>query len=49
MMDTVATYGPTASLIFFFCVFVGIALWALRPSVKQELQNLADIPLKEEM
>lgn len=47
-MEAFVTHAPTVGLLFFFCVFVGIAVWALRPSKKQELQALAYIPLMEE-
>ena len=43
-----AEYAPTVGLLFFFCVFLLIAIWALRPSAKQKLQLLAEIPLKED-
>ncbi len=42
-------YAPTIGLLFFFTVFVGILIWALRPSAKQTLQALAEIPLKEDV
>jgi len=47
-MDTFAQYAPIIGLLFFFCTFVGIVIWAMRPSKKQELQALAQIPLTEE-
>ena len=46
-MATLAHYAPMAGLLFFFCVYVGIALWAWRPGAKNTLQTLAEIPLKE--
>ena len=48
MMNAVFEYAPVVGLLFFFLVFVGIAVWALRPSAKHRLQNLAYIPLKED-
>lgn len=44
-METFAHYAPTIGLIFFFLVFVGIVIWAMRPSKKKELEALAKIPL----
>ncbi len=47
-METFAHYAPMAGLLFFFFVFVGIAIWAWRPSAKKEFQRLGMIPLKED-
>ncbi len=47
-METVAHYAPMVGLLFFFCVFVGIAFWAWRPSAKKEFQRLGMIPLTED-
>ncbi|MBN8543716.1 MAG: cbb3-type cytochrome c oxidase subunit 3 [Alphaproteobacteria bacterium] len=47
-METLAHYAPITGLLFFFIVFVGIAIWAWRPSAKQEFQCLGMIPLKED-
>ncbi len=47
-MESLATYGPIGGLLFFFFVFVGISIWALRPSAKKEFQRLGMIPLKED-
>ncbi len=46
-METFIQIAPTAGLLFFFSVFVGITIWAMRPSKKKELQELANIPLKD--
>ena len=35
-------------LMFFFLVFVGIAVWALTPSRKKQLESHKNIPLSEE-
>lgn len=48
MMNIIVSYAPTAGLLFFFIVFLGIAIWALKPSNKQRLQACAEIPLKED-
>jgi len=46
-MDSFADIAPIVGLIFFFSVFVGIVIWAMRPSKKKELEALAKIPLKD--
>ena len=48
MIEAFITHAPVVGLLFFFCMFVAIAVWALRPSAKQRLQALAYIPLKED-
>ena len=35
-------------LLFFFCVFVGIILWALQPQRKQVLESYKHIPFMDE-
>lgn len=35
-------------LLFFFIVFVGIALWTYHPKRKKSIEALKDIPLREE-
>jgi cbb3-type cytochrome oxidase subunit 3 len=48
MIDLLAHYAPMIGLLFFFFVFIGIAIWAWRPSAKKEFQRLGMIPLKED-
>jgi cbb3-type cytochrome oxidase subunit 3 len=36
-----------AMLLFFFSMFVGIAVWALRPANKEMIESHKYIPLKE--
>ena len=48
MMELAATYAPMVGLLFFFCVFVSIAVWAWRPSAKKNFEALGMIPLKED-
>ena len=48
MLNTLLNVAPIIGLIFFFTVFLGIVIWAMRPSAKQKLQSLAYIPLKED-
>ena len=47
MMDWLAKHGPSAVLLVFFVIFLGIAFWAYRPSNKKTLQEYGQIPLKE--
>jgi cbb3-type cytochrome oxidase subunit 3 len=47
-MNLIYEHAPTASLIFFFCVFLWVAFQAYRPSAKQKLQNYGNIPLIED-
>lgn len=48
MIDAFVTHAPVIGLLFFFIVFSGIAIWALKPSNKKLLQSHGSIPLKEE-
>ncbi len=34
-------------LLFFFAIFVGIAVWAYRPANKSVLESYKNIPLRE--
>lgn len=47
-MNLIYAYAPTASLIFFFCVFLLVAYYAYRPSAKKIHETHAHIPLMEE-
>ncbi|PIR33540.1 MAG: CcoQ/FixQ family Cbb3-type cytochrome c oxidase assembly chaperone [Alphaproteobacteria bacterium CG11_big_fil_rev_8_21_14_0_20_44_7] len=35
-------------LLFFFIVFLGIAIWTLNPKNKKRIEELKNIPLKDE-
>jgi cbb3-type cytochrome oxidase subunit 3 len=35
-------------LLFFFVLFTGIAIWAYQPKRKQEIEELKNIPLRDE-
>lgn len=48
MNSMILDHAPLVALLFFFTVFVGIAVRTYRPGVKQKLQEQAFIPLKEE-
>lgn len=49
MMKLAVKYAPMAGLLFFFTVFVCIAIWAWRPSAKKNFEQLGMIPLKEDI
>ncbi|MCK8784772.1 cbb3-type cytochrome c oxidase subunit 3 [Roseomonas sp. NAR14] len=38
----------TIWIVWFFVLFVGILAWALWPGRRQRLQQLADIPLRDD-
>lgn len=48
MMDMLASHAGVIGLLFFFFVFVGIALWAFRPGRKNVIESYKYIPLSEE-
>jgi cbb3-type cytochrome oxidase subunit 3 len=47
-MNLIYAYAPTTGLIFFFTFFLWVAYRTYRPSVKEQMQNHALIPLAEE-
>lgn len=47
-MSFLLHHAPTIGLLFFFTVFVVIAYRTYRPAAKQRLQELANIPLRED-
>lgn len=49
MIDMFIEHAPIIGLLFFFIVFVGIAIWALYPSNKEQLQRYGEIPLREDI
>ncbi len=48
MSDSFIKIAPTIGLVFFFITFLGIAIWALKPSNKQKIEAYGKIPLKED-
>lgn len=48
MIAAFVEHAPSIGLVFFFTVFLGIAVWALRPSNKVRFQTYGEIPLKED-
>lgn len=47
-MEYFASIAPMIGLLFFFAVFIVIAVWVLLPSKKHQFQSQAAIPLKED-
>lgn len=47
-MNAIYEHAPTASLIFFFFIFLYVAWRAYRPSAKPQMQKDAMIPLQED-
>lgn len=48
MIELFLNHAPSIGLLFFFIAFLGIAVWALKPSNKARLQSLSYIPLQED-
>ncbi|MCH2038406.1 MAG: cbb3-type cytochrome c oxidase subunit 3 [Rickettsiales bacterium] len=48
MIDLIADYSGVVGLLFFFSVFIVIAIWAFRPSQKPTIESYKYIPLAEE-
>lgn len=48
MMAAFITHAPVIGLMFFFSIFVGISIWALRPANKIRFQDYSEIPLQED-
>jgi len=49
MMSSIIEYAPIVGLLFFFIIFIAIAIWAFRPGAKSTFQQLGMIPLKEDI
>ncbi len=47
-METLATHAPVIGLLIFVTVFVGVAIWALKPSNKARFKTYGEIPLNED-
>ena len=47
MMDLLSQHAGMIGLLFFFSVFIGIAVWAFRPKNKQMIESYKYIPLSE--
>ncbi len=46
MIDWLSEHAGMAGLLFFFCVFVAIAVWSYRPKAKEKLESHKFIPLE---
>lgn len=47
IMAQLAQHGPLASLVLFFTMFLGFALWAYLPRNKARFESYGLIPLSE--
>jgi cbb3-type cytochrome oxidase subunit 3 len=47
-MDLFFQHAQVLGLLFFFFIFVGIAIFTMRPSLKDYLESRAKIPLQED-
>ena len=48
MINDLSLPSGIAGLLFFFLVFLGIAIWAYMPSKKKEIESHKYIPLSED-
>lgn len=48
MITDLSHHAGMVGLLFFFFVFVGIAIWAYTPSNKKEIESHKYIPLSED-
>ncbi len=48
MIQLVADHAGLIGLLFFFGLFLGIAVWAYNPMNKKQLENHKYIPLTED-
>lgn len=48
MISFLGNNAGLIGLLFFFIVFVGVALWAFLPSQKQKLESYKFLPLQED-
>ncbi len=48
MIHWIANHAGLVGLLFFFTLFVGVAIWLFLPGMKGRLEPLAQIPLRED-
>jgi len=48
MIDYLSSNAGTIGLLFFFSIFVGVALWAFIPSRKEKVEAYKYIPIVED-
>jgi cytochrome c oxidase cbb3-type subunit 4 len=46
--NSVSYFAQTYGLVFLVVMFVGVLIYALRPSARQKFQDAAQIPFKED-
>lgn len=47
-MEAFLTHAPLIALLFFFGAFAGVMVYVLRPGARKQLEQHAEIPLKED-
>ncbi|MBO6518499.1 MAG: cbb3-type cytochrome c oxidase subunit 3 [Rhodospirillales bacterium] len=45
---TVAEFAQTWGLVYMFAIFIGVLIYAFRPSAQKKFDRAAQIPLKED-
>lgn len=46
--STVASFAKTWGLVYLMVLFIGVLIYAFRPSAKKKFEQAAQIPLKED-
>tara|TARA_R110000796_G_scaffold175554_4_gene292599 strand:- start:385 stop:534 length:150 start_codon:yes stop_codon:yes gene_type:complete len=46
--ETIAAFSKTWGLVYLVVLFVGVLVYALRPSARKKFQDAAQIPFKED-
>lgn len=46
--ETVLNFSQTWGLVYFVAVFVGVLIYALRPSARKKFDRAARLPLEED-
>jgi len=46
--ETVLNFSQTWGVIYFMAVFVGVLIYALRPSARKKFEQAAHLPLEED-
>ena len=49
MIDYINSNAGVIGLLFFFSVFVGVALWSFSPSRKEKIESYKYIPIVEDV
>ncbi len=48
MIDYINSNAGVIGLLFFVCVFIGVALWSFSPSRKEQIESYKYIPIVED-